>query len=145
MPIHFPHHWNVNRRSAMNVKWLRLCCVVRKWIGPRGFKVKCVCQDEARHCIKCTPGNEIADSVMRLIGDPLVDMPRSSRSVGHEIERLKGRAEILLHQRQETLAKVVSLLRKEPVSNAEYDRFSWATESFGLLHKFGRLRAHFFQ
>ena len=62
-----------------------------------------------------------------------------------EIEKLKRRTEVLFHKRQKRLAKVVSFLRKEPVGDAECNRFAGTAESFGFFYEFGRLHAHLFQ
>src|SRR5437762_7500691 len=82
---------------------------------------------------------------MRLIGDPVIDMLRCSGGVRNKIEKFKRRAVILFHKRKKRLAKVVTLLGKQPIGDRERDRLARAAESFGFFYKVRRLYAHFFK
>src|SRR5205809_6861326 len=81
---------------------------------------------------------------MRLVGDPVIDMLRCSGGVRNKIKRFKGRAVVLFHKRKKRLAKVVTLLRKQPIGDRERDRLARAAESVAFFYELCRLHAHRF-
>src|SRR6266508_841835 len=89
MPIHLPHHRNIDRSASRNVKRLRRRRLLRKWIGPRRLEIKRIREDEPCRLIQCAGGNEIANPVTSLIGDPFIDVLGGSGDVGNEIDWLK--------------------------------------------------------
>src|SRR4030095_4351234 len=145
MTIHLSHHWNIDRRAFPDVERFRLRCLLRELIGPRGLLIKSLLQNKSRRLIKCAGGNEIANPVTGLIGDPFIDVLRGPGGIGSEIDWLKCRPVILFNKRQKSLAKIVSFLTKEPIGDTQRNRFARAAESFRLFYEFGRPRAHFFE
>src|SRR6266487_3020802 len=102
----------------MNMERFWPGCLLGKWVCPRRLEIKCVRQDEPGCLVQRTRRNQVANPAASLIGDPFIDVLRGSGRIVDEIEKLKRRTEILFHQRQKRLAKVVSFLRKEPVGDA---------------------------
>src|SRR5206468_10168107 len=83
--------------------------------------------------------------IMRLVGDPVIDMLRCSGGVRNKIKRSKGRAVILFHKPKKRLAKIVTLLGKQPIGDRERERLARPAESFGFFYKLCRLHAHLFK
>src|SRR5438094_6988988 len=52
---------------------------------------------------------------------------------------------ILFHKRKKLLAKIVTLLGKQPIGDRERDRLARAAESFGFFYELCRLHAHLFK
>ena len=143
--IRLSHRRNINGRSTANVEWLRLCPVLGKFTGPRGLQIKRVRQDEPGCLTQRSLGNQIANPVVCLVGDPFVNLLRSSPGVSNEIKRLKCRAVIVCQVHQKSRAKRISLLSEKPVGGVQRDRVTGASRFLRLFHLFSRLCAHLFK
>ena len=139
------HHRDIYRRSSANKERLRLRRIRGKLACPRRLEIKRVRKDEPRCFIQRSSRDEIAYSLVCLVCDPFVNVLCNCGRIRNEINRLECAAEILFHQRQESFTKRIARLRKQPVSNIQCDRFSWATEFLGLFYELSRLYAHFLE
>ena len=99
--IFFAHHRDIDRRAAANMKRPRLRCGIGKLICPRRLEINCVRKHEPGHPIQRSCWNQIADSVTRLPGHPLVDVLRCAGGIFAKINWLEWRAVMFFHESAE--------------------------------------------
>ena len=92
-----------------------------KWVRPRRFEIKRICQHHARSFVECACGNQILDAFARLFGHPIVDVNARLLRIFGEVDRLESARRKNFLPGPENFPEVVALLREKTVGDCQRD------------------------